>query len=313
MSRLLGGREIFIGDMLNSIPARIAPDRMLSPYTSGWASYRLLDTTLFGIRALVTNVRAPFPDREITQQIFDLALDDDYPPTQLEAQYRDRIERDLGSPAKLSRYTATMPSQVAFSETWHVGDLQVSLSIFGGARQSHNGEATAGLYVNLLDDTAFAAPYLAALMARESALWGTLTTPEIVLQVAASDTIRPYALGQQTPDERTRRLQKAFYKRELLETPKIISDRLSLKHVLLWRHGDHVFVSTKFDTVLITPQKTGVEVVRLLPAKGGGSIDVHIDELSLPDQFQSDTLLDLVETLRRLCPVKYQYAEYPDA
>ncbi|MBN8638573.1 MAG: hypothetical protein J0M07_24885, partial [Anaerolineae bacterium] len=87
MSRLLGGRELFIGEILDTIPQRVAPELILDSARLGWPSYRLLEQTIFGLTALVTEARGPYADRECIQQIFELTLDADYPISELETRY----------------------------------------------------------------------------------------------------------------------------------------------------------------------------------------------------------------------------------
>lgn len=314
MSRLLGGRELFIGEILDTLPQRVAPGLVLGAARSGWPNYRLLEQHIFELTALVTEARGPYADRECVQQIFELMLAADYPLAELEAHYLARIEPRIGRPLKATRYATKTAAQVAYSADWDVEDLRVTLSIYGGARPSHGGMATAGLFVNLRDELPIMARYAAALTARASALWSTLSRPD-VLQISQLPTkITPFSLQPwltQTDPQR-RIAQKAFYKRDLLETPPIITKRLAANEIMLWRHGDHRFVSTQFDTVQLVAGQTTLEVVNILPARGGGGLSVRVGELEVTDVPGSRPLTELVEAIQAVCAVRYRYQETYD-
>lgn len=314
MSRLLGGRELFIGEILDTIPRRVAPGLVLGPVRPGWPNYRLLEQHIFGLTALVTEVRGPYGDRECVQQIFELTLDADYPLAELEARYLGKIEPVIGRPSKANRYTTKTVSQVAYSADWDVDDLRVTLSIYGGPRASHGGMATAGLFVNLRDELPIMARYAGALSVRESALWGTLTSPDVLHISRLQTNLKPFSLQPWAAqsDAIRRKAQKAFYQRDLLETPPLVSQHLTANEVALWRHGDHLFVSTQFDTVQLVAGQTTLEVVNILPARGGGGLNVHVGELQIGDVPKSRPLTELVAAIQAVCAVRSSYQETYD-
>ncbi|MBK8034873.1 MAG: hypothetical protein IPK17_36290 [Chloroflexi bacterium] len=314
MSRLLGGRELFIGEILDTIPQRVAPGLVLGPMRQGWPSYRLLEQHIFGLKCLVADARGPYEDRECVQQIFELTLDADYPLAELESRYLTKIEPVIGRPIKANRYATQSAAQVAYSADWDSADLRVTLSIYGGPRASHGGMATAGLFVNLRDELPIMARYAAALSARESALWGTLTSPDVLHISRLQTKLTPFSLQPWAvqSDPVRRKAQKAFYKRDLLETPPLVSQRLAANEVMLWRHSAHLFVSTQFDTVQLVTGQTTLEVVNILPARGGGGLSVHVGELQITDVPGSRPLTELVEAIQAVCAVRYRYQETYD-
>ncbi len=314
MSRLLGGRELLIGVVLDTIPRRVAPGLLLEAAKHGWPSYRLLEQHIFDLTALVTEVRGPHGDRECVQQIFELRLDADYPLAELESRYLAKLEPTIGRPSKAIRYATKTASQVAYSADWDVADLRVTLSIYGGPRASHGGRATAGLFVNLRDELQIMARYAAALTAREMALWGRLTNPDVLHISRLQSNINAFSLQpwvvQNEPVRR--KAQKAFYKRDLLETPPTVSKRLTANEIALWWHGDSHFVSTQFDTVELVAGQTTLEVVNILPARGSGGLSVRFGELEVTDVPGSQSLMGFVEAVRQACAVHYSYQETYD-
>jgi len=309
MSILLGGQTIFVGDVLNTVADHIPPQhRLETPNLGGWPHLRFIAPSIFGLPALLAEVLAPFEDREITQQIFELSLDGG------EQDYLARLESHLGPPVKTARYPVSTPWQVAFTAEWLVDNLRVSLSIYGGRRPSHAGMATAGLFIDLKDELPIAEKYLTALSTRESALFDGPESPAILEKVTVQQVLRPFYIPDYTApnphvalsDSTRRRAQKAFYKRHLLETPPLLSTTLTKRNVVLWRRAANTFVSTRWDTVLIVPGKTAMSVTNLLPAKGAGGMDVHIDELALSDLPGSTVLQSLVDRLKDSVVYSYQ-------
>lgn len=318
MTRILGGHELFVGELLNTVPSRVPPAQVVESPRVGFTGYRLLDSQIFGMTVRTTQVIAPLEDREITQQIFDLALEDSIAPSQAESTYLSRIRETLGTPISSARYPnlAAIPSMVVFTADWEWEDLRISLSLYGGARQSPHGITTAGLFMRLKNELILAEKYLTPLMEREQKLWGDLRTPEIIAKAALKEPLRPFfrrVNGAFPADRHTRRLQKAFYQHDLFETPPAVSAQLSENDLVLWRHNGQVFVSTAFDTVHLIPNRTPVEVMRVLPAKGEGGLLVQIGDMEITDRHASKSLVSLTETLQKVCPVNYRYRETRDS
>ena len=89
MSIIIGNREIFLGDILDLAAEKFKGHEKLPSY-GGWPNYRFVDTSIFDIPALVTEIRAPFHDRPITQQTFELSFTSD-PVNNLKEGYLRKI------------------------------------------------------------------------------------------------------------------------------------------------------------------------------------------------------------------------------
>lgn len=218
---------------------------------------------------------------------------------------------DRGEP--LSTQSA---AQVAYSADWDSADLRVTLSIYGGPRASHGGmRRSAGLLVNLRDELPIMARYAAALSAREVRSVGTLASPDVLHISRLQTKLTPFSLQpwavQSNPVHR--RAQKAFYKRNLLETPPLVSHHLSpptrsccggtalTSRLNSIRHG----------AARLTQQQLWKSWT-FLPARGGGGLSVHVGELEVSDVPGSHPLTQFVEAVRAACAIRYSYRETYD-
>jgi hypothetical protein len=317
MSIIIGNREIVLGEILD-LAAKKFKGREKLPSYGGWPNYRFVDTSIFEIRALVTEIRAPFHDRPITQQTFELSLTSDSAKN-LKKDYLRKIGSFIGDPIELKEFDVSMASQVSLSARWLVEDISITLSIYGGNRSVHNGFATAGIFFDITNEIEIAKPYVKAIEEMERLFWAKVKNFSIIQSVQINNRIRPYCLpnyASKNPesiynDPLLRRAQKSLYKKSLLDTPSFVLEGMTENTIRMWTNNGKHFVSTMFDTVELRDKDNQIEIHDLLPAKGSGRLSVNINDLSLSDSHGSEGLKALISTIETVTKKKYTvYQDY---
>ena len=165
MSIIIGNREILLGEILDLAAKKFKGHEKLPSY-GGWPNYRFVDTSIFDIPALVTEIRAPFHDRPITQQTFELSLTSDSAKN-LKDDYLKKIGKFIGHPTELKEFDASTAFQVSLTARWLVENISITLSIYRGSRNVHHGISTAGLFFDITNEIEIAKPYVKTLAAME--------------------------------------------------------------------------------------------------------------------------------------------------
>ena len=317
MSIIIGNREILLGEILNLAAEKFKDQEKLSSY-GGWPNYRFVDTLIFDIPTLVTEIRAPFHDRPITQQTFELSLTSNSAKN-LKEDYLRKIGNFIGNPTELKEFDASTAFQVSLTAKWLVENISITLSIYGGSRNIHNGLATAGLFFDITNEIEIAKPYVKALEEMESSLWADAKNFSVIQSIQINNRIRPYCLpnyASKNPesiyeDRLLRRAQKALYKKSLLDTPSLVLEGMTENMIRVWTNNGKYFVSTMFDTVEFGRKDDQIEIHDLLPAKGSGQLSVNINDLSLSDSHESEGLNTLIGTIEKITKQKYKvYQDY---
>ena len=317
MSKIIGNREIVLGEILD-LAAKKFKDQEKLPSYGGWPNYRFVDTSIFDIPALVTEIRAPFHDRPITQQTFELSLTSNSAKN-LQKDYLGKISSFIGDPIELKEFDVSTAYQVSLTARWLVENISITLSIYGGSRNIHNGFATAGLFFDITNEIEIAKPYVKALEEMESSLWADAKHFSVTQSVQINNRTRPYCLpnyASKNPesiydDPLLRRVQKALYKKSLLDTPSLILEGMTENIIRVWTNNGKHFVSTMFDTVEFGGKDDQIEIHDLLPAKGSGRLSVNINDLSLSDSHGSEGLKALISTIETVTKKKYPvYQDY---
>ena len=317
MSIIIGNREILLGEILDLAAEKFKDQEKLPSY-GGWPNYRFVDTSIFDIPALVTEIRAPFHDRPITQQTFELSLTSNSAKN-LKEDYLRKIGSFIENPTELREFDVSTAFQVSLTARWLVENISITLSIYGGSRSVHNGFATAGLFFDITSEIKIAKPYMKALEEMESSLWADAKNFSVVQSVQINHRIRPYCLpnyASKNPesiynDPLLRRAQKSIYKKSLLDTPNFILEGMTENTIRVWTNNGKHFVSTMFDTVEFGKKDDQIEIHDLLPAKGSGQLSININDLSLSDSHGSEGLKALISTIERVTKKKYPvYQDY---
>lgn len=317
MSIIIGNREILLGEILDLAAEKFKGHEKLPSY-GGWPNYCFVDTSIFDIPALATEIRAPFHDRPITQQTFELSLTSDSAEN-LRKDYLRKIGSFIGDPIELKEFDASTGFQVSLNAKWLVEDISITLSIYGGNRSVHNGFATAGLFFDITSEIEIAKPYVKAIEEMERLFWAKVKNFSIIQSVQINNRIRPYCLpnyASKNPesiynDPLLRRAQKSLYKKSLLDTPSFVLEGMTENTIRMWTNNGKHFVSTMFDTVELRDKDNQIEIHDLLPAKGSGQLSVNINDLSLSDSHGSEGLKTLINTIETITKKKFPvYQDY---
>jgi len=317
MSIIIGNREILLGEILDLAAEKFKGHEKLPSY-GGWPNYRFVGTSIFDTPALVTEIRAPFHDRPITQQTFELSLTSDSAKN-LQKDYLRKISSFIGDPEELKEFDASTGFQVSLTARWLVQDISITLSIYGGSRNIHNGFATAGLFFDITNEIEIAKPYVKALEEMEKLFWAEVKNFSVIQSVQIDHRIRPYCLpnyASKNPesiyeDQLLRRAQKSLYKKSLLDTPDFVLEGMTENTIRVWTNNGRYFVSTMFDTAEFGEKDDQIEIHDLLPAKGSGQLSVNINDLSLSDSHGSEGLKALISTIEAVTKKKYPvYQDY---
>ncbi len=314
---IIGNREIVLGEILDLATEKFKDQEKLPSY-GGWPNYRFVDTSIFDIPALVTEIRAPFHDRPITQQTFELSLTSDSAKN-LKEDYLRKIGSFIGNPTELKEFDVSTAFQVSLTARWLVQDISITLSIYGGSRNIHNRFATAGLFFDITNEIEIAKPYVKALEEMEKLFWAEVKNFSVIQSVQIDHRIRPYCLpnyASKNPesiyeDQLLRRAQKSLYKKSLLDTPSLVLKGVTENTIRVWTNNGRYFVSTMFDTVEFGEEDDQIEIHDLLPAKGSGQLSININDLSLSDSHGSEGLNALISTIEAVTRKKYPvYQDY---
>jgi hypothetical protein len=316
MSIIIGHREILLGEILDLAVEKFKGHEKL-PSHGGWPNYRFVEPSIFDIPALVTEIRAPFHDRPITQQTFELSLISDSAKN-LKKDYLRKIGSFIGNPIELKEFDISMAFQVSLTARWLVENIFITLSIYGGSRNIHNGFATAGLFFDTTNEIEIAKPYIKALEEMERLFWAKVKNFSVIQSVQIDHRIQPYCLpnySSKNPesiyeDRLLRRAQKSLYKKSLLDTPSLVLEGMTENTIRVWTNNGRHFVSTMFDTVEFGEEDDQIEIHDLLPAKGSGQLSVNINDLSLSDASGSEGLKALISTIKAI--TKKNYPVYQD-
>ena len=317
MSIIIGNREIVLGEILDLAAEKFKGHEKLQSY-GGWPNYRFVEPSIFDIPALVTEIRAPFHDRPITQQTFELSLTSNSAKN-LQKDYLGKISSFIGDPIELKEFDVSTAFQVSLTARWVVENISITLSIYGGSRSGHNGFATAGLFFDITNEIEIAKPYVKALEEMERSLWADAKNFSVNQSVQINNRIRPYCLpnyASKNPESiynnpLLRRAQKSLYKKSLLDTPDFVLEGMTENTIRVWTNNGRYFVSTMFDTAEFGEKDDQIEIHDLLPAKGSGHLSVNINDLSLSDSHGSEGLKALISTIEAVTKKKYPvYQDY---
>lgn len=288
--------------------------------SSRWPTYQVACSEVFDICCFSSRVTAPFHDRPIVQQTFDLKSEGQKLLFSSDQGYITQISRFLGVPRKTTTQRTTRFSEIRTLAEWQYKEILVTLSVFGSDRDNGGVKSFGSLFCDAMNEVELAQPFLQQNIEEEKLHWSDLKDFREIYRASFQKPIAPFArvdprfVVQKTePNQRLLRLsQKSLYNRRLLETPKAVSDDLKGKEVLLWSSGKHDYVSTKFDTVVLVPSSNfPFAACNLLPAKGPGCMSVDIDELSLVDRHSSPAISGLIKELEKaLCRSLVVETEY---
>ena len=290
----------------------------------GWPNIRCSCVEVFGLQTTAVEVRAPFEDRPVMQVTYEIAPIKKALFQKLHSPYLEQLTKVLGKPGKSEEIhnqfnlkKEFLWSSVVFSATWLIEDIRISLSVYGGIRKNDSGLSAAGIFIDWIDEKEAAKPYrqrasriekhMAELISNDITIEKfKLEYKQKCFKVIHYELKDPYIAEH---DTELRAAQISLYKPELLQTPSIIQNKLNEYEVCLYKIPgmNEFFVSNKWDTTLISPNKTGKLVFyEILPARGPGGKRLDLNDLSIEDSKNSNALVELSEKLENYAKIKIQ-------
>lgn len=324
---LVAGHKIAWGKTLTEVEAILCDEQSLSPYGGLWPNLRLRCKDAYSFPATEFNARAPARNKPVMQVIFELAPPDKNSRSTNPDFWMQILNESLGKPNNISG--SRMPrlfsssDSVSYCATWNIGDVRLTLSVYGGLRESEAGIHAAGLFIDWANEIEAAKPFLAHNRILENELETNSHNNKSVSIFNIDSNQKPfYHRDYYLPnphialkDELLRNSQRALYKSRLLETPAIIKKRLRKNQIALWRMGGEprLVVSTLWDSVIIKSKETNeIEWVNLLPAKGIGAMRLDVNGLQLEDTHNSKKLSSLVHQIEEFLGYSIQCIEEYD-
>ena len=300
------------GATLADAAAQLPGHAWWEPY-GGWPNLRGACRSVLGLPATECNLRAPAASKPIMQASYELGA----PPlaTWLAAvpePWLGPLTALLGSPVEAGFTDRTWQQgsgSVVYSARWRQPTVRISLSVFGGVRRGQGGPAAAGLFLDWTDEVTAARPFYEAAQVRSNALQtaaAQLTMPQIFTTQQAQGTYMMADFTRTDPypglaDELLRQSQRALYREGLLETPTTLRAQLTNHQVALWPVPGQAewAVSTRWDTVLLTPAGPATELLTLRPAKGSGGLTLAVGDLRLGDAYGTPALAALATAIEQ--------------
>ena len=304
-------RLVFWGTTLSEAKSMLTDYPMLNTYDET-RHLHFACNSAYGMPALEFAVSSSALDRPVRQVVFELS-DPGYNRMNSKIKFwKEYIGQYLGKPKKTSRHSTFFypdpSSGVKFCSSWLDQSIRVTLSVYGGERQTNNGIAHAGLFIDWTDEIKAAQPFIKDYeecevlldtlfrnlsdckiyeLGSEQKQWHlpdyTLSNPHIAL----SNPI-------------LRKSQKVLSCRNLLDTPADLKDVLNSKSVAIWRNDNEQYwgISNIWDTVFFK-MKQDVPIMwhNVLPGKGPGGMILNISDLSIEDEHSSKPLTSIVSEI----------------
>lgn len=301
------------GKTLNEIRPLLENIEQFKPY-GGWPNIRCRCSNIFGLAAIESEVRAPFEDRPVLQVQYEIAHIKYRFWQKQHLPYLEQLEKVLGRPVKSENlynhsYSGreNLSGAVVHSSKWLFDQIRISLSVYGSVRNKDSGLAAAGIFIDWTDEIAISAPFrekaksfenrFSELINEQTALSKfKLRNNQKPFQVVDYDIRHPHI--EDTTDD-LRASQRALYKRDLYQTPSLISSKLEVDEIGYYKLAamNQIFVSNKWDTVFLSPDQNDITFWDILPARGAGRKELNLKGLRIEDDKRSSTLLDLISQI----------------
>jgi hypothetical protein len=281
------------------------------PTYGGWPTLRCRCPSAYGLATTACSLRAPGRSKPVLQASYQLAPPPHRGPYVIDPTYwLAPLTQLLGPPSTAgSSAGPSTSSNVVHWATWQRPTVLVSLSVFGGLRKDDGAVSAAGLYLDWQDEWTAAQPSQAAALAQSAALAARVGAASLPLLFATKQTQSPYFrpdLSRTDPyaaahQPLLRQAQRALYCEDLLDTPAVISAQLTDHGVALWPvpGGPQWAVSTRWDTVLLTPAGPPTDLLSLRPARSTGGIILRVGDLQLVDAYGTSTLAAVAEAIEK--------------
>jgi hypothetical protein len=307
----IDGLKIEWGKPLSDVRSMLEDFEKFKPY-GGWPNIRCKCSSIFGLPTTEFEVRAPFEDRPVLQVQYKIAPIKSGFFEKQHSPYLTQLVKVLGKPSKSENLYSQphlkkeyLSSAVVFSANWLFSDIRISLSVYGGTRSNDSGLCAAGIFIDWIDEINASKPYRERAEIFEKNMLEHIGNDILIKKFKLQNKQRPFQVVHYElkdpyiaeKDSKLRASQLSLYKRELYQTPLIISTKLQDDEIGYYKIADfdRIFISNKWDTIYLTPnQKNEMTYWEILPARGSGGKQLDLKELKIEDNKNSLTLFDLV-------------------
>jgi hypothetical protein len=213
-------------------------------------------------------------------------------PTKTESLYSDRGYN--------KKYIS---GSVVYSAKWLVGDVRISLSVYGGTRHEQSGDSAAGLYIDWVNEKKAAEPFRNKNIALEQEIYARLLNSKDIEKHTLTDNQRKFYVPRidigdpdVTKDENVRLAQMALYRNELLQTPDFLQHSLKENEIVIkfFKEEHKMIITNKWDaTFLKYSEGETIGFIDMLPARGPGGYLLQVKDLSIVDTRQTNTLINI--------------------
>src|SRR5690554_3267106 len=163
----INSKDFYWGMTFEQVLEEFKSENLFSGW-SAWKNFEVQCSEIAELKALTCSFRGPSLNRPVMQVSFDLAT---IKPKLFEKPHDPFVKhltKILGKPHGISKSRLESgqkynkgyaSSHVIYNCKWWLGDVLISLSVFGGIRTKKEGEYAAGLYFDWLNEKRTAEPY----------------------------------------------------------------------------------------------------------------------------------------------------------
>lgn len=299
------------GKTLNEVRPMLENIEQFESY-GGWPNIRYRCSSIFGLESTECEIRAPFEDRPVLQVHYELAPIKTGFFEKRHSPFLEQLEKVLGKPAKTEDLydqpylkKEYLSGTVVYSAKWLLGDIRISLSVYGGIRYHESGLSAAAIFIDWIDEVKISRPFRESAKVFENRLTELIVDDIKIKKFKLQSTQRPFRVVDydirnhcnQEKDSDVRACQMSLYRRALYQTPPLVSSELGVDEIGYYKVAnlDKIFVSNKWDTIFLEiDQKNEITFWDILPARGPGRKELDLKELKIEDAKSSLTLLDLL-------------------
>lgn len=303
----------------------------LTPYPDAWPHVRIRGTSAFGLNCTEIYLGAPREEAPVLRVMYYLSPLPLRNADDLHSPYVEHMERVLGPAAKKKdHYQSAMwqgrlsSGSVVYTAEWATPKVRITLSVFGGQRDTDSGIQAACLFVYWIDERAAAKPFLAQREHDATELQRHLTPGIVVQKFMLNDVQRPWHIAHHENaqphealyDIELRKAQLALYRPGRFALPVHLSAELDEKELWVFRIDalKRTYICNKWDCTFINDNEScEFRFIDLLPARGPGERQLEVSDFGASDAPGSDTLLDAAHWIEQLSGLKLTMIEYPDA
>lgn len=293
----------------------------------GWPYLKFKCFEIFELAANDCDISAPYTDRPVLRVTYQLRPIEPGFFEKLHTPYINHLKKVLGKPDKVfkdyKRASLWKPKSgaVVYSADWKIGDVDISISVYGGTREEVSGPSAAGLFIHW-DPKIAAKPFL-KIKEKEEAFLQHSIPDNLELHIFSLEERQYNYPRYDDPDDHKKIKAKkelwiaemALYTRALFYTPEQISKRLSVNDVGLYfvHKLDFWLISTHYLTITLDNIRNGdIQYINLLQGRGSGGKQLKVRELTIEDTTAGTELLKLINKLESELNIIVSRAEYYD-